>query len=239
MTIHHSRFTILATIDYSLLTIDSQKLKNKVFITGGTGYIGSRVIPELLENVYEVNALVRKGSENKLPDGCNTIFGNALDNNSYKDKVIGCDTFIHLIGVHHPGPGKKVEFNKIDLVSIQQAVPAAVNAGVKHFIYLSVAHPAPVMKDFIEVRMKGEELIRQSGMNATFIRPWYVLGPRHYWPYVLIPFYKLFEMIPATREAAVCLGLVKIIQIVNCISYAVLNPPEGINIFEANDIRAF
>ncbi|MBK8550178.1 MAG: NAD(P)H-binding protein [Ignavibacteria bacterium] len=205
-------------------------MNNKIFITGGTGYIGSRVIPELVKNGFEVNALVRKGSELKLPKGCNIIFGNALDKSSYENKVVDCYTFIHLIGVHHPGPGKKDEFNKIDLVSIQHAVPAAVNAKVKHFIYLSVAHPAPVMKDFIEVRMKGEKLIRQSGMNATFIRPWYVIGPGHYWPYALIPFYKLFEMIPATRDTTVRLGLVKIGQIINCITYTALNPPEGIKI---------
>lgn len=214
-------------------------MNNKIFITGGTGYIGSRVIPELIKNGFEVNALVRKGSEKKLAGGCNIIFGNALDKNSYKDKVIGCDTFIHLIGVHHPGPGKKDEFKKIDLVSIEQAVPAAVDAGIKHFIYLSVAHPAPIMKDFIEVRMKGEDLIRQSGMNASFIRPWYVLGPGHYWPYVLIPFYKLFEIIPSTKESAHRLGLVKIGQMVNCITFAALNPPNGIKVYDTSAIRTF
>ncbi len=212
-------------------------MNNKIFITGGTGYIGSRVIPELIKNGFEVNALVRKGSESKLPDGCNIIFGNALDKSSFEDKVAGCDTFIHLIGVHHPGPGKKEEFKKIDLVSIEQAVPAAVNAGVKHFIYLSVAHPAPIMKDFIEVRMKGEELIRQSGMNATFIRPWYVLGPGHYWPYALIPFYKLFELIPATKQTAVRLGLVKLRQIENCLIFVIQNPPLGIKIYDVHKIK--
>ena len=139
------------------------------------------MIPELLKNNFNINALVRKGSESKLPEGCNIIFGNALDKNTYEGNVKGCDTFIHLIGVHHPGPGKKEEFQKIDLVSFREAVPAAMNAGIKHFIYLSVAHPAPIMKDFIEVRIKGEDLIRQSGMNASFIRPWSVLGPGHYW----------------------------------------------------------
>ncbi|HMS66372.1 MAG TPA: NAD(P)H-binding protein [Ignavibacteria bacterium] len=214
-------------------------MNNKIFITGGTGYIGNRLIPELIKNNFEVIALVRKGSESKLPEGCNVVFGNALDNSTYENYVSGCDTFIHLIGVAHPGPGKKQQFNSIDLVSIQQAVPAANNAGIKHFIYLSVAHPAPVMKEFIEMRIKGEELIRESGMNASFIRPWYVLGPGHYWPYLLIPFYKLFEFIPAAKTTALRLGLVKIDQIINCITYAVQNPPEGIYIYDVEKIKSF
>lgn len=213
-------------------------MNKKVFITGGTGFIGSRAIPELIKNGYELNALIRKGSEDKLPGNCNIITGNALDNITYEKSVFGCDTFIHLIGVHHPGPGKKDAFKKIDLVSIEQAVPAALNAGVKHFIYLSVAHPAPVMKDFIEVRTKGEELILQSGMKASFIRPWYVLGPGHYWAYVLIPFYELFKILPSTRETAIRLGLVKIDQMIKCITYAVRNLPESVRIYDVKDISA-
>ena len=87
--------------------------------------------------------------------------------------------------------------------------------------------------------MKGEELIRQSGLNATFIGPWYVLGPGHYWPYVFVPFYKLFEMIHSTRESTKRLGLVKIDQMVNCITYSVKNPPNGIKIFNVMDILNF
>ena len=61
------------------------------------------------------------------------------------------------------------------------------SAGVQHFVYISVAHPAPMMKAYIEVRSQCEAMIRQSGMNATILRPWYVLGPGHRWPYLLLP----------------------------------------------------
>ncbi|MEK6570662.1 MAG: NAD(P)H-binding protein, partial [Bacteroidota bacterium] len=51
----------------------------RVFITGGTGYMGRRLIPELLRRGHEVRALVRNGSELKLPAGCPFIVGDALD----------------------------------------------------------------------------------------------------------------------------------------------------------------
>lgn len=213
-------------------------MNSKIFITGGTGYLGSRLIPELLKKGYQVFALVRKGSESKLPAGCISISGNALDRSTYEDKISGCDTFIHLIGVHHPGPGKKEEFKKIDLVSIEQAVTAAVNAGVKHFIYLSVAHPAPVMKDFIDVRIKGEQLLNQSGLKVSFIRPWYVLGPGHYWPYILLPVYRLFELFPFSQQTALRLHPVKLYQLINCMIYAVQNAPESVAVYERKEINA-
>ena len=103
---------------------------------------------------------------------------------------------MQLVGVSHPSPTKAAEFRNIDLASGQSAVDAAKSAGVRHFVYISVAHPAPMMKAYIEVRVQCEALIRQSGMDATILRPWYVLGPGHRWPYSLIPIYKLMELLP-------------------------------------------
>ena len=67
-------------------------------------------------------------------------------------------------------------------------------------MYLSVAQPAPMMKAYIAVRAECEAEILTAGLNATILRPWYVLGPGHRWPYVLIPLYRVLEMIPSTRE---------------------------------------
>jgi uncharacterized protein YbjT (DUF2867 family) len=108
---------------------------------------------------------------------------------------------------------------------------------VQHFIYVSVAHPAPVMKAYIEVRSQCEAVIRQSGMNATILRPWYVLGPGHRWPYLLLPMYKLMELLPATREGATRLGLVTLEQMTRALVHAVENPGRGVNIVEVPQIR--
>ena len=95
---------------------------------------------------------------------------------SYTREIPPDATFVHLIGTPHPSPAKAKQFQEIDLVSIQVAVQAA-RATDRHFVYPSVAHPARAMKAFIAVREQGEELLRASGLRATFVRPWYVLGP--------------------------------------------------------------
>jgi uncharacterized protein YbjT (DUF2867 family) len=209
-----------------------------VFITGGTGYVGRPLITQLLARGHEIRALVRPGSEKKLPPGCQAIMGDALDGMSYASKIAPADTFVQLVGVSHPNPSKAAEFRSIDLASGQSAIDAAKDAGVRHFVYISVAHPAPIMKAYIEVRSQCEAMIRQSGIDATILRPWYVLGPGHRWPYFLIPIYKLMELLPSTRADATRLGLVTLNQMVQSLVHAIETPAQGVLIGEVPEIRS-
>lgn len=181
--------------------------------------------------------LVRPGSESKLPSGCVPIVGNALDKGSFAAHVPPADTFVQLVGVPHPSPAKAAQFVSVDLASVRASAEAATEAGVAHFVYVSVAQPAPAMKAYVAVRARGESLIREKGLNATFLRPWYVLGPGHRWPYLLLPGYWLFERLPATREAARRIGLVTRAQMTAALVAAVESLPSGIRVVEVPEIR--
>ena len=207
-----------------------------VFVTGGTGYIGGRFLPALLQRGHRVRALARPGSESKLPSGIAAVLGDALDAMSFRDHIAPADTFIHLVGTPHPAPWKGRQFRSVDLVSIRAAVEAAVHAGVNHFVYLSVAHPAPIMRDYIAVREEGEALVRASGMKATIVRPWYVLGPGHYWPFALAPVYGLLERLKPTRAMATRLGLVTLDEMVRTLVHAVEAPPADVRVIEVPEI---
>jgi len=211
----------------------------QLFITGGTGYIGSRLIKALQQKGgYRIKALVRKGSEHKLPPGCEVVTGNALDASTYASAVAGTGVFIHMIGVSHPSPAKKEAFETIDLVSVQQAAVAVGANKVPHVIYISVSqYPGKLMKEYKEVRAKGESLLQQTGARCSFIRPWYVLGPDHWWPVLLLPFYAIARLFPSTREQSRQQGLVTIQQMINTLVFATVNPPkEGIEVYTVPDI---
>jgi uncharacterized protein YbjT (DUF2867 family) len=213
-------------------------MPQRVFITGGTGYVGSRLIPELVRRGHHVRALARPGSLERLPAGCDRIPGDALDATSFTRRVAPADTFVHLVGVPHPSPSKAREFQEIDLRSAEASVRAATAARVRHFVYVSVAQPAPVMKAYQQARRAGERLIEASGLDATILRPWYVLGPGHRWPVMLIPAYAILQRLPATRAAALRLGLVRIDQMVRALAVAVDRPASGLRLVEVPAIRA-
>ncbi len=209
-----------------------------VFVTGATGYIGTRLVQALLERGHAVHALVRPGSEAKLPSGALAVIGDALDAATFAAEIPARATFVHLVGTAHPSPAKAQEFRRVDLASIHAATMAVRERSVRHFIYVSVAHPAPVMRAYIAVRQEGEALVKLTGIPATILRPWYVLGPGHRWPCVLVPVYALMRLLPATRATAERLGLVSLAAMVAALVRAVEAPPRaGARVVEVPDIR--
>ena len=209
-----------------------------VFVTGGTGYIGRALIDALRERGYDTYALARPGSESKLPRGTLTVIGDALDASTFASAIPSGTTLIHLVGTPHPNPAKAAEFQRVDLTSIRATTTAAKRADVRQLIYVSVAHPAPVMRAYIAAREEGERLVKASGIPATILRPWYVLGPGHRWPYLLVPVYAALRCFSATREGAERLGLVTRGAMIAALVRAVETPPaKGVRIVEVPEIR--
>ncbi len=216
-------------------------MRREIFVTGGTGYLGTRLIPELIARGHRVRALVRPRSVRKLPAGAEAVVGDALDASSFADRVTPADTLVHLVGVSHPAPWKAAEFRRVDLASALATADAAVQArgaGLSHLVYLSVAHPAPVMRAYWSVRAECERRLAATGLGCTFVRPWYVLGPGHRWPYALIPFYAVAERIPVVAASARRLGLSTLRQTLDTLVWAIEHPTDSRRAIGVEEIKA-
>jgi uncharacterized protein YbjT (DUF2867 family) len=217
----------------------SQEKKSKtIFITGATGYIGTRLIKRLIYKGHRIIALVRKGSEHKVPAGAERITGDPFDADTFQQLIPAGCVFVQLLGVAHPSPKKAQQFKDIDLRSVKVSADAASNAGAAHFIYVSVAmEPSRLMEAYQQVRKEGEEYCMKKKLNCTFIRPWYVLGPGHWWPIILLPFYGLAELYPELRKKVRTKALVTIGQMLNALMKTVESAPLPLRILEIKNIR--
>jgi len=208
-----------------------------VFVTGGTGYMGRRLIPRLVTAGLGVRALIRSGSEQKVSKGCTPILGNVLDRTTYQHAIPPKSVVVHLVGTPHPSPAKAAEFEAIDFVSARECIAAAKAAGAQHFVYVSVGQPAPIMRAYVNVRMRAEALLRESGLPHTILRPWYVLGPGHRWAYVLYPLYWLATLVPSMRDGARRLGMVTLRQMLDALQWSVTTAGEESRVLEVPEIR--
>src|SRR5262249_52961018 len=121
----------------------------RVAITGATGYMGRVVTCRLLANGHDVTALVRHGSRHRVAAGADGVELDIFNPEEIAAALEGRDTVLHLVGTAHPNPSKAQEFVRVDLASAQACATAAASVEVQHFVYVSVAHPAPVMKAYI------------------------------------------------------------------------------------------
>lgn len=210
-----------------------------IAITGASGYIGRALTTELIERGHTVRALVRSGSQHRLAAGASAQVVDVFEPASLAAAMRPGDTVVHLIGTPHPNPRKAQEFQRVDLGSAKACIAAARQAAVEHFVYVSVAQPAPVMHAYVAARAAAELALRESRLTATVLRPWYVLGPGHRWPYLLLPVYACAALIPATRDGARRLGLVTLSQMVRALRRAVESPAQTstVRIFEVPEIR--
>jgi len=210
-----------------------------VYITGGTGYMGQRLIPRLVAQGHRVIGLVRGASRGRLPAGAEPVVGDALDARTWAQSVPEGSTFVQLVGTPHPSPARAAEFRRVDLVSVRESVRVAVDARAAHFVYVSVAQPAPVMHAYISVRREAEQMIEAAGLRSTILRPWYVLGPGHRWPYALLPLYAMARLVPSLRAGAERLHPVTLEQMTAALLRAVASPPRaGISIWGVPELRA-
>jgi uncharacterized protein YbjT (DUF2867 family) len=209
-----------------------------VFVTGGTGYIGRRLIPRLVTSGHTVRALIRSGSEQKVPQGCTPIVGNVLDSSTFASQL-DCETVVvHLVGTPKPSPSKAAQFEAVDFVSARECISAAAAANVRHFIYVSVAQPAPIMRAYVSVRARAEALLRASGIPHTILRPWYVLGPGHRWAYALYPMYWAASLVPSMRDGAERCGMVTLEQMLRALEWSVWSAGRETRLLEVPQIRA-
>ena len=211
-----------------------------IFLTGGTGYIGIRLTRLLLQRGHRVILFIRPGSEAKAPPGAAIVFGNPFDPESLRPHIPEGCVFVQLLGVPHPSPRKRDLFYKIDLESIKASAEAARQAKAGHFVYVSVTQePSGIMRDYQQVRAQGEQRVLASGLPHTFIRPWDVVGPGHWWPLLLWPLYKVLDLLPVTRRKAQAFGLVSLGQMLKTLLAAIEQPEKLGEVLDVAGIRRF
>jgi uncharacterized protein YbjT (DUF2867 family) len=207
-------------------------------MNGATGYLGRPLTTLALSRGHQVTAFVRPGSEARVPAGAVVVTGDPFSSDALASQLSPTDTLVHLIGTPRPSPAKAQQFLDVDLASIRAASRAAARARIAHIVYVSVAHPAPMMRAYIDARTQGEAMVLATGIPATILRPWYVLGPGHRWPYALLPVYWLFERMPSKRDAALRLGLVTHAQMITALMRAIEDGPHDQGVRDVPAIRA-
>jgi uncharacterized protein YbjT (DUF2867 family) len=147
---------------------------NKVFVTGGTSFVGLRVVSELIEAGADVTVLVRPDHEDKLGTlrrHVRMVSGDVWNPASLKGRSRGHGVVIHLVGSIRAQPERGLTFHQLNLVSARNVTSMAISDGVPYLVLLStVSRPPGVPVEYLRSKREAEEYLRNSGLHWAIAR---------------------------------------------------------------------
>ncbi|RMF73352.1 MAG: NAD-dependent epimerase/dehydratase family protein, partial [Alphaproteobacteria bacterium] len=146
----------------------------RVFVTGGTGFVGRELVNQLLAAEHEVICLARPGSEGKLArhDRLRIQPGDAVSGDGLAQGMAGCDAVIHLIGIIRAFPARGITFDKLHVQATERVVAACRKNGIRRYLHMSANGTRPdAVSPYHQTKWRAEERVRQSELDWTIFRP--------------------------------------------------------------------
>ena len=152
----------------------------RVFVTGGTGFVGRAVIHALRAEGYAVRCLVRRGSERDLRGfgAIERVEGDVLARQSLDAGLSGCDAVVHLVGIIRERPAINATFERVHVQGTQNVLDAAAAAGVRRYLHMSaLGTHVGARSRYHRTKWAAEEAVRSSPLPWTIFRPSIIYGP--------------------------------------------------------------
>jgi uncharacterized protein YbjT (DUF2867 family) len=150
----------------------------KVFVTGGTGFVGPKVVHALRARGHNVRALVRRLDRAKTLAawGCELAEGDVGDADSLARAAGGCEAAVHLVAIIR---GPREEFERVMVRGTENLLAAAKDAGVGRFVLMSALGTSERNRDLVpyfHAKWEMEQAVTVSGLEHVVFRPSFVFG---------------------------------------------------------------
>ena len=150
----------------------------RVFVTGGTGVVGTAAVRSLVAHGHEVRLCSRNAERDveRWPRGVQACPGSVDDPASIRGSMDGCDAVVHIAGIVAEDP-PEITFQRVNVEGTQNVLREAERAGVGRFIYLSSLGADRGSSDYHRSKRAAEGLVRHFRGGWLILRPGNVYGP--------------------------------------------------------------
>jgi uncharacterized protein YbjT (DUF2867 family) len=170
-----------------------------ILVTGGTGFVGPKVVKALRDRDREVRCLVRdpsaRSAEVLAAWGCELVRGDMTDAAGLQRAVGGCEAVVHLVAIRQ---GREEEFRRVMEQGTRDLVSAAQQAGARRFVLMSALGTSEETKDLVpyyHAKWESEQAVAGSGLEHVIFRPSFIFGRDGG---ILVTFKRLARLAPVT-----------------------------------------
>jgi NADH dehydrogenase len=149
-----------------------------VLVTGGTGFVGTKIVHALRAREHDVRALVRSPQRASTLEawGCDLVEGDVTDAASLKAAVDGVDCVVHLVAIIK---GSRAEFERVMEAGTEALVAAAKRAGVRRLVLMSALGTSETNSELVpyfHAKWAMEQTVEASAVEHVIFRPSFVFG---------------------------------------------------------------
>ena len=150
----------------------------KILVTGGTGFVGPKIVHALRAQGREVRALVRRPERaaQLAGWGAELVTGDVTDAASLRAAADGCTHVVHLVAIIN---GSAQDFARVMTQGTTNLVAAAKDIGIERFVLMSALGTSQTTKDVVPyyaAKWAMEREVVASGLEYTIFRPSFVFG---------------------------------------------------------------
>ncbi len=209
-----------------------------ILVSGGTGFVGSAIVKELLRRGEQVAVLGRDGDKirKRLGTSVEARAGDVRDPATLAAAMQGADIVINAVQF----PGSPIEnrrkgwtFEEIDLKGTRHQVDAAKAAGVRRFVYVSgVGAAKGADQHWFRYKWEAETYLQDSGLEWSIIRPTWIFGPEDPSLNRFLGFAKRLPFVPMFGDGKQSMQPVFIDDVGRAVADAALKPEAANTLFE-------
>jgi NADH dehydrogenase len=199
----------------------------KIFLAGGTGFVGGHVRRALLERGHTIRLLVH-GRKGGYEAAVEPVEGDVARLDTFADALVGCDATINLVGIIREFPGRGVTFEKLHVEATRNVVDGAKQAGIRRHLQMSALSTRPnATSRYHQTKWRAEEYVRASGLQWTIFRPSLIFGPKDAFVNMLAGYIRSLPAVPVIGDGAYRLQPVSADDVARCFTLA-LEMPETV-----------
>jgi uncharacterized protein YbjT (DUF2867 family) len=209
----------------------------RVLVAGGTGFIGSRIVDELLaKGTHQVVVMTRDPNRARPKAGVEYVRGDVSDPASLEAATRGVEVVVHTVQFpNHPveNPRKGWTYERVDGADTEHMAAAAAKSGVKRFVYLSGAGARPGRTEpWFRAKERAERAVTSSGMEYVILRPSWIYGPNDRSMNKFVAFVKYLPVVPVIGSGQERVQALSVYDVAKVAASAVDEPAAANRIFE-------
>ncbi|HET6465856.1 MAG TPA: complex I NDUFA9 subunit family protein [Nitrospiria bacterium] len=210
----------------------------KIFVTGGTGFVGREIVRQLHGVGHKVRCLVRDAERARrlLPPDVELYSGDLNDSQGLAAGVKECQAVIHLVGIIVE-KGRST-FERIHVQGTEDLLKATAEARIRRFIHMSALGSRPnAPSRYHQTKYRGEQAVIQSGLDWTIFRPSVVFGPGDQFVNLLARIIQSAPVVPVIGRGESRIQPISVRNVASCFALAVGNQLSYRKIYELGGPR--